>query len=111
MNNYFRHTILLLTLCLSCSKDESTGSDGYIPTPATLNIPEVFQGRILPPVIPSNNPLTEEGIALGKRLFFDKKLSADGSQSCASCHAPQKAFTDERQFSIGIDGIEGTRNK
>ena len=110
MNNYFKHTILLLILCLSCSKDEVTGSDGYVPTPATLNIPEVFQGRILPPVIPSNNPLTKEGIALGKRLFFDKKLSADNTQACASCHAPQKAFTDERQFSIGIDGIEGTRN-
>ena len=110
MNNYYKHIVLVLITCFSCSKDEVTGNNGYIPTPVTLNIPEVFQGRILPPVIPSNNPLTEEGIALGKRLFFDKKLSADDTQSCATCHAPQNAFTDERQFSIGIDGIEGTRN-
>jgi len=84
LNNYFKHTILLLILCFSCSKNEEIGNDGYIPTPATLTIPEVFQGRILPHVNPSNNPLTEEGIALGKRLFFDKKLSADNTQAYAS---------------------------
>jgi cytochrome c peroxidase len=55
-----------------------------------------FKDRILPPVIPSNNPLTEEGIELGKKLFFDKKLSENGSQSCADCHNPSNSFTDAR---------------
>lgn len=49
-------------------------------------------------------------IALGKFLFFDKRLSADGSVSCASCHDPRFAFTDGARVSEGIGGQEGTRN-
>ena len=110
MSNNLKHIIFIFALCLSCSEDEAAVINGYVPTPVNLNIPEVFEGRILPPVIPTNNPLTQEGIALGKRLFFDKQLSADNTQSCASCHNPTKAFTDGLQYSIGIDNIEGTRN-
>jgi cytochrome c peroxidase len=51
-----------------------------------------------------------EGIALGRKLFFDPILSADGTQSCSTCHNPANAFTDSRQFSVGIDGSIGTRN-
>ena len=76
----------------------------------TLDIPEVFEQRILNPIIPTNNPLTEEGISLGKKLFFDKKLSANNSQACADCHNPSMAFTDGLQYSLGIDNIEGIRN-
>lgn len=59
---------------------------------------------------PPENPLTVEGIELGRRLFYDKILSGDNTQACASCHDPAFAFSDPRQFSVGIDGIEGTRN-
>jgi cytochrome c peroxidase len=59
--------------------------------------------------IPDDNPLSEEKVALGKRLFFDKSLSIDGTVSCASCHVPEKAFSDPNQFSIGIKGRTGTR--
>src|SRR5258707_14561940 len=45
---------------------------------------------------PSDNPQTAEKIALGKKLFFDGRLSADGSVSCATCHDPARAFTDGR---------------
>jgi mono/diheme cytochrome c family protein len=50
-----------------------------------------------PPAAPSptDNPTTQEKIALGKQLFFDPRLSGDNSKSCASCHMPEKAFTDE----------------
>ncbi|MFV2033746.1 MAG: cytochrome-c peroxidase [Halocynthiibacter sp.] len=48
--------------------------------------------------------------ALGKRLFFDKKLSGDSSQSCATCHAPDKAFTDGLPLSKAYPGSEGFRN-
>ncbi len=99
--------ILYLLLLMSCSSKEE---DVYIPKPATLKIPELFQQRIIAPVIPSNNPLTEEGIALGKKLFFDKILSKDNTQSCASCHDPKKAFVDETRFSDGVNGTFGTRN-
>ena len=61
-------------------------------------------------MIPINNPLTEEGIALGKKLFFDERLSKDNTQSCASCHNPRNSFTDSLRFSLGVDGVSGTRN-
>ena len=47
-------------------------------------------------VIPPDNPQTPEKIALGRKLFFDGRLSADGSVACASCHNPERAFTDDR---------------
>ena len=86
---------------MSCSSKEE--EDVYIPTSASLKIPELFQQKLISPVIPSNNPLTEEGIALGKKLFFDTILSKDNTQSCATCHDPKRAFTDETRFSDGVD--------
>ena len=59
---------------------------------------------------PSDNAPTAEKAALGKTLFFDKRLSADGSISCASCHQPDHAFSDGRSKSQGIRDIVGTRN-
>jgi len=65
----------------------------------------------LPPLnIPQNNPQTAEKIALGKLLFNDKSLSADGTINCASCHQIDKAFTDGLTTSIGINQQTGTRN-
>ena len=93
---------------MSCSSKEE--NDIYTPVPTSLEIPELFQQKIIAPVIPTNNPLTKEGIALGKKLFFDKILSKDNTQSCATCHDPKKAFTDEAQFSVGVDGELGKRN-
>ncbi|WP_299521499.1 cytochrome c peroxidase [Winogradskyella sp.] len=98
--------IFLIFLYLNCSDDDT----GYEPTPMPLNIPEIFSTNIIPPVIPSDNPQTVEGVALGKKLFFDTILSADGTKSCASCHSPQNAFTDNSPTSVGIDGIAGMRN-
>ena len=53
---------------LSCSKKES--EEEYTPIPAELNIPKLFKEKLISPVIPANNPLTEEGIALGKKTIF-----------------------------------------
>ncbi|MDB4936657.1 MAG: cytochrome peroxidase [Labilithrix sp.] len=61
-------------------------------------------------VIPSDNPQTPEKIALGEVLFFDGRLSADGTVACATCHDPGRAFTDGRPTSIGIRGCVGQRN-
>lgn len=102
-------SLLVLILCsFSCGIDSP--GDGFEPTPVSLTIPQLFEERILPPVIPEDNPLTEEGIALGKKLFFDPMLSLDGSQACADCHRPENGFSDPRRFSVGIDGSVGTRN-
>ena len=59
--------------------------------------------------VPKDNPLTEEKVKLGKRLYFEKALSVDGTLACASCHAPEKSFGDPRQFSVGVRGQKGTR--
>src|SRR5690348_4965738 len=58
---------------------------------------------------PAENPSTPAKIDLGRRLFFERRLSRDGSVSCATCHDPQRAFTDERRVARGIGGRAGTR--
>lgn len=78
-------------------------------------VPLVVTGDAIPlglPPIPlsSDNPQTPEKIALGKKLFQDTRLSADGKISCAECHKPERAFTDGRTVSQGIHGQVGTRN-
>lgn len=65
----------------------------------------------LPPLsYPPDNPLTWETIDLGRKLFFDHRLSRDNSISCASCHDPAKAFADARPVSLGVAGATGVRN-
>jgi len=60
--------------------------------------------------IPLDNPQTPEKIALGQKLFFDGRLSADGTVACSTCHDPARAFTDGRPTSVGINGRIGQRN-
>ena len=84
----------------------------------TLLLGLVFSGGALadknlglPPLtIPDDNPQTAEKIALGRLLFNDKRFSANGSVSCASCHQADKAFADGLPVAIGINGQAGTRN-
>ena len=95
---------------MSCSDQNAGSEEVYSPIPYSLKIPELFQQKLIDPLIPSNNPLTEEGVALGKKLFFDRKLSGNNTQACASCHKPQNSFTDNTRFSNGIDGVFGSRN-
>jgi cytochrome c peroxidase len=65
----------------------------------------------LPPVpVPLDNPVTVETVALGRKLFYEKKLSADNTISCSQCHSPQLGFTDGRKHSTGVGGKTGTRN-
>src|SRR5690606_42061637 len=62
---------------------------------------------------PENNPQIDAKIELGRKLFTDKRFSSTGTVSCASCHDPAKAFTDEtgpRPVSVGISELTGTRN-
>ncbi len=61
-------------------------------------------------VAPADNPPTPARIALGRRLFFDARLSRNGSISCSSCHQPEHAFSDGRALAQGIDKREGSRN-
>jgi cytochrome c peroxidase len=59
--------------------------------------------------VPEDNPLRPETVALGRRLFFEKRLSKDGTIACATCHDPKRAFTDEHPRAKGINGQIGPR--
>lgn len=98
---------VVLTALWSCQSDDAPA---YTATPMPLDIPAFFASSILPPVIPRDNPQSVEGVALGKKLFYDPILSANGTQACADCHLPSNSFTDNRQYSIGSEGDVGTRN-
>lgn len=60
--------------------------------------------------VPASNPLTKDKIDLGRQLFFDKRLSEDATVSCASCHDPDKGFSDGNPLSRGIHGLKGLRH-
>jgi cytochrome c peroxidase len=75
--------------------------------PYDFKYPVNFGNRIS---IPADNPTTIEGVALGRQLFYETKLSANNKISCGSCHEQSKSFTDGRTFSIGVDGEPTTRN-
>ena len=62
------------------------------------------------PPVPSGNLMTKDKIALGKRLFFDPRLSVNGSISCAFCHVPTAGFADPKPVSLGVRGKRGGRN-
>ena len=87
-----RLCLLLVPIALSAGERLAVpaGLDAYIPVPAS-------------------NPLTREKVDLGRKLFSDPRLSRDGTVSCATCHDPKLAFTDERPTAVGIAGRAGER--
>ncbi len=101
-----RSRLLLLFIFVimfqSCSKE----NEPYTPVLKPYNLD--FRG--LPnPEIPSDNHLTVQGVELGRKLFYEKLLSKDNTISCASCHEQKNAFSDERQFSLGVKKLPGKR--
>ncbi len=109
--NYF---ILIIgsILLFACKKDEepeaitNVAAPSYDPSPYIIEYPIHFS----PPQLPEDNPLTEQGVKLGKMLFHETALSSDNSQSCASCHLQSAGFSDPEQFSIGVEGLPGLRH-
>ena len=70
-----------------------------------------YANGLLPPVpVPADNPQTDCKIRLGAQLYFDKRLSSDGTISCASCHRPDKAWADTGPVSEGVAHQKGSRN-
>jgi cytochrome c peroxidase len=107
--------LMLLILCLMISggcggnRHDATG-DGSNEKPIGSAI-EITAPLGLPAVpIPSGSPETAETIALGRELFYERKLSKDNTLSCASCHNPLVYFTDGRKHSTGVGGKIGIRN-
>lgn len=103
----FLTIVLLSTLAIGCNTDPSFD---IIQTeePITFSIPK---GWPTPFYQFENNTLTQDGFKLGRRLFYDKRLSRDNTISCASCHQATAAFADYgRDLSKGVDGLLGTRS-
>ncbi|MCB9169951.1 MAG: cytochrome-c peroxidase [Flavobacteriales bacterium] len=96
---------LIALFVLACARDAPEGP-GPVGTPYPLHIPSNFPPMPLPP----DNPLTVEGVQLGRHLFYEKRLSGNDHQSCATCHSFSTSFTDGVSTSTGIDGVNGTRN-
>lgn len=86
----------------SCGRN----SNMHEATPLELAKPAHFP----PPDLPADNPLTVEGVQLGRHLFYDPRLSGDQTQSCASCHLQESNFAEFTAVSTGIDGIQGSMN-
>ncbi len=121
----YKKFLLLIVFCISlysCKKDPIINQEFigepvdtiigntpvvYDPQPYNITFPEWFN---INPIIPADNPLTVDGVALGRKLFYDPILSGDSSQPCSSCHKQEFAFTDGLVTSTGIDGINGNRN-
>jgi cytochrome c peroxidase len=99
----------LLTVA-SCEDDDNKKGDltgiKYLPETYQVNLPSHFPAL----EVPADNPLTKQGILLGRHLFYDPILSADSTMSCASCHLPEFSFTDAKAVSVGIDDIPGRRS-
>ncbi len=102
-------SIFILVAVLSCRKDKYK-VEVYQATPYEVQMPENFTQYLPPMNNPADNPLTVEGVELGRMLFYETKLSGDNTQSCAGCHMPDQSFSDTSAFSIGIDGNLGGRN-
>ena len=85
---------------------EDQSCNYFSTTPYVIETPYGFPDM----KIPSDNPMTVEGIALGEKLFKDPILSADNTQACINCHQQNFSFSDPNQFSTGIDNIQGNRN-
>lgn len=98
---------LIAILALQCKDDANEMPCESAPeaTPYEIVSPPFF-----PPMdIPADNPTTVEGIELGRHLFWEVKLSENDMLSCGGCHMPEHAFSDPNQFSVGTQGIAGTR--
>lgn len=86
------------------------GCETDAPPPSPVDLPFALPGGFPAPRIPADNPLTAEKIELGRHLFFDVRLSGNGTQSCGSCHEPAHAFTDQKTTPLGSTGDIIPRN-
>jgi cytochrome c peroxidase len=111
MNERTRYIILWLTAPiglvaiwagLSFALAGSVADDGAVSLKPPRGLP-LFE-------VPEDNAPTAAKVALGKQLYFDKRLSRDNTLSCASCHDPAKGFSDGMAVALGIGGRHGERN-
>jgi cytochrome c peroxidase len=91
------------------TRDDADPATGLKVTRKVVKL-KVPLGLTQAPVVPAENPMTVEKWVLGKRLYYDKILSTNGSVACATCHAPEKGFADGKRTSTGINNALGPIN-
>lgn len=98
---------IALVACLAFCTTQVTAQAG-------LSVPSTYRWPLPDwaprPVIPADNPMSEAKVALGRALFYDKRLSANQTQACASCHLPAHGFGDGLALAVGSTGEAGKRN-
>jgi cytochrome c peroxidase len=103
MQQTVKCALFIVIVSLFIVPSEVLSADNFV---EIVNLPS----QVLPPIIPDDNPITKEKVALGRKLYFDKRLSADDTVSCATCHDPKFAFADGKALAEGIKGKKGARN-
>ncbi len=106
----------LIALSSACGHPRSTATEAHrIPAPDLTprddggyawHLPPGFD----PPLVPEHNPMSAAKVELGRRLFFDPRISGDASLSCAGCHRPERAFTDGHAQAVGSTGEQHPRS-
>jgi len=113
MNRGFYGILLIIASAVlfnACRKDPSLPEEKAPYTVTYINPKSIFPDKYGMPALPADNPLTEEGVYLGRMLFYDPVLSIDSSISCSSCHSQQHAFADTKPYSTGVFGLTTNRN-
>lgn len=112
MKKQFVVLLLIGVVVFACSKSNTSPqvNEQFSPTPYSVQIPSWVSTFLSPMPANPTNPLTVEGISLGRKLFYEPMLSDNQTQSCASCHMQNAGFTDTAAFSKGTNGAIGDRN-
>lgn len=121
LESAFRSCLRPITLAASAllvaAASACGGSDGGntpVDTPAPAPAPAAWSWSLpsgfAPPVVPADNPMNAAKVDLGRHLFYDARLSVNGTLSCAGCHAPERAFSENRALGRGATGQNHPRN-
>jgi cytochrome c peroxidase len=105
-----RATLLAVVSAAAVLAGLSACGGGSVRTAAVPTYEWRMPAWVPPPTVPDDNPMTEAKFQLGRHLFYDKRLSADHTMSCASCHEQERAFTDDRALPTGVSGETVPRN-
>ena len=97
---------LLASACGGGASSASPAPEPAAPAPWVWTLPAGFA----PPAVPADNPMNVAKVDLGRHLFYDARLSGNGTLACSGCHAPDRAFTDNRALGRGATGQNHPRN-
>lgn len=108
-------SIIFVTAAIVMGAALKVGATMPAPKPGVLAQPKSthqvgFPEQLYKWTVPANNPQSAAKVSLGKKLFFDPRLSSDNTVACANCHDPDKGFTDQMPTSSGVHGKFGKRN-